>query len=116
MARSTTSIHDDRKIRHWQFDEPFRAMQGSGVEQDGVARPQAIAAVAMPIIDLTGEHIDKFHAGVLESRKRLGILLQRDHIWFDHDVAADDVTEHLIDMANLRSAPLDHDALLGAHE
>src|ERR1700712_3129790 len=73
----TARVGDDRQIGHRQLGQFFRPMQRARIEQQGIARLQAIGLVAVTIDHLAGQHVDQLDALMLKARVRHGIFSQR---------------------------------------
>lgn len=88
-------------------------MRRVGIEEQAVARLHLEKLVAMAINDHAFEHVEKFHALVLEGREGVGIGRQCDEIGLDDDAAGIvvDMAEQIILMAGARAAPFELDAL-----
>ncbi len=74
----------------------FGPVKGLGVEEKRVAGAQVINLVAMAVTDFTLEHIDEFHAGMVEHRKRFGFFGKSNEIRLNSGAFANGVAEKLI--------------------
>jgi hypothetical protein len=91
-------------------------VKGLGVEEKRVAGTQVINFVAMAVTDFTLEHIDEFHACVMEHRKRFGLFGKSNEIRLDSRAFANGVAEKLILMPDLGASVLDLQPLSGPNE
>ncbi len=100
-------IDDDGEVGHRRLDQFLGAVARGGVEKQRVSGFQQVAAVGMPVAYLAAEHVDELHAGVAKVRVGDGVALQRDQVWLDGDVAADGMSEQVVQVSSLGPAPFD---------
>src|SRR3990172_5259807 len=109
-------VRGDREEADRELDQVFGAVRRVAVEEQRIARLEAIRRAVVLILHDAFQHVEELAARVLEGGKDGRGLFDGDEIRLDRDALVHRMAQELVLMAVARAAPLDGEPLAGLDE